>query len=103
MEVLDVKMFNGYPIEDTSKDEVIANLIGEYKRVAEEYCNQTFLDPLPSGVKKFIAECIKYGSSGNVSSRSMGTVSYTFVTDIPASIYKYLKPYRKLRWGGYYV
>lgn len=103
MDALDVKMFNGYPIDDNSNDEVLEKLIQEYKQVAEEHCNQIFVDPLPGGVKKFIAECIKYGSSGNVSSRTMGTVSYTFVTDIPSSIYKYLKPYRKLRWGGYYV
>ncbi len=28
----------------------------------------------------------------------MGTVSYTYVTDIPRSVYAYLMPYRKLSW-----
>lgn len=98
MDALDVKMLNGTRIDDVSNDDVINKLILAYKQVAEEYCNQEFTDPLPGGVKKFIAECIKYGASGNIASRSMGTVSYTYVTDVPSSIYKYLKPYRKLRW-----
>ncbi|AAX91385.1 head-tail adaptor [Staphylococcus phage EW] len=98
MDALDVKMLNGTRIDDVSNDDVINKLILAYKQVAEEYCNQVFGDPLPGGVKKFIAECIKYGVSGNIASRSMGTVSYTYVTDVPSSMYKYLKPYRKLRW-----
>ncbi|WP_194747584.1 phage head-tail connector protein [Staphylococcus chromogenes] len=98
MDALDVKMLNGTRIDDVSNDDVINKLILAYKQVAEEYCNQVFDDPLPGGVKKFIAECIKYGASGNIASRSMGTVSYTYVTDVPNSMYKYLKPYRKLRW-----
>ncbi|NHM91328.1 MULTISPECIES: phage head-tail connector protein [Staphylococcus] len=98
MDALDVKMLNGTRIDDVSNDYVINKLILAYKQVAEEYCNQMFADPLPGGVQKFIAECIKYGASGNIASRSMGTVSYTYVTDVPSSMYKYLKPYRKLRW-----
>ncbi|HDC3443455.1 TPA: Rho termination factor N-terminal domain-containing protein [Staphylococcus aureus] len=55
------------------------------------------------GVKKFIAECIKFGTTGNISARTMGNVSYTYVTDIPSSAYAYLMPYRKLSWGKRYV
>lgn len=103
MNAKDVKVFNGLNLDDTSNDETLELLIEEYKNVAQDYCNQVFTDPLPSGVRKFIAECIKFGTSGNISARSMGSVSYTFVTDIPSVTYDYLKPYRKLRWSGYHV
>ncbi|MEJ7381201.1 phage head-tail adapter protein, partial [Staphylococcus epidermidis] len=51
----------------------------------------------------FIANCIKQGTTSNISSRTMGTVSYTFVTDLPKETYGYLKPFRRLRWTGYHV
>lgn len=104
MDAQDVKLLNQMPLTDTENDETINRLIELYKPLADDYCNQTFNpDNLPSGVKKFIADCIKYGSNGNIASRTMGTVSYSFVTDIPDSMYKPLKPYRKLRWSGYNV
>lgn len=98
MDVKDVKLINKLPLEDTSNDETLKGLIEVYQGIAEEYCNQKFGEILPYGVKKFIAESIKYGVSGNLASRSMGTVSYTFVTDLPQSVYKHLAPFRKLRW-----
>lgn len=98
MNAEDVKLINKLPLEDTSQDETLNKLIEVYKGIAEEYCNQEFGDFLPYGVKKFIAESIKYGTNGNLASRSMGTVSYSFVTDLPQSVYKHLAPFRKLRW-----
>ncbi|MDW8564707.1 phage head-tail connector protein [Staphylococcus shinii] len=104
MDAIDVKLLNQLPIEDTANDETFNKLIELYKPLADDYCNQSFdSKALPSGVKKFIADCIKYGATGNIASRSMGTVSYSFVTDIPNSLYKPLKPYRKVRWSGYHV
>ncbi len=94
----DVKLINKLPLEDTSQDDTLKKLIEVYKGIAEEYCNRTFEDSLPYGVKKFIAESIKYGTNSNLASRSMGTVSYSFVTDLPQSVYKHLAPFRKLRW-----
>lgn len=98
MNANDVKLINKLPIDDTSNDDTLIELIELYKGVAEEYCNREFEDSLPYGVKKFIAESIKYGTNGNLASRSMGTVSYSFVTDLPQSVYKHLAPFRKLRW-----
>ncbi|MGM7689766.1 phage head-tail connector protein [Staphylococcus felis] len=94
----EVKLLNRMPLDDASNDEILIDLIEFYKGIAEEYCNKIFVAPYPFGVKKFIAESIKYGTTGNISSRSMGTVSYTFVTDLPKSTYKHLRPLRKLRW-----
>ncbi|WP_353422494.1 phage head-tail connector protein [Staphylococcus delphini] len=95
---LEVKQLNRTPIDDDSNDEVLQSLILFYKGIAEEYCNKVFVEPYPFGVRKFIAESIKYGTSGNISSRSMGTVSYSFVTNLPKSTYRHLRPLRKLRW-----
>ncbi|WP_185160553.1 phage head-tail connector protein [Mammaliicoccus sciuri] len=93
-----VKLINTIPLSDTENDEILERIIELYKELAEEYCNQKFDDEIPSGVVKFIAKCIKYGQSGNLASRSMGTVSYSYVTDLPQSAYKHLAPFRKLRW-----
>ncbi|WP_294582959.1 phage head-tail connector protein [uncultured Staphylococcus sp.] len=98
MKVYDVKVLNQSNVEDSSQDEKIETLIEIYKGIADEYCNTVFIEPYPFGVKKFIADCIKYGATGNLASRSMGTVSYSYVTNIPDSIYNHLKPFRKLRW-----
>lgn len=101
MDAQDVKLLNQLPLDNTDNDETFEQLIKLYKPLADDYCNREFnSDNLPSGVKKFIADCIKYGSTGNIASRSMGTVSYSYVTDIPNSIYKSLGPYRKLSWSG---
>ncbi|AMG20708.1 phage head-tail adapter protein [Staphylococcus saprophyticus] len=98
MDAKEVKLLNSKPIDDHSHDEEIDALIFIYKGMAEEYCNNKFKAPYPSGVKKFIADCIKYGETGNIAGRSMGTVSYSFVTELPDTLYKPLMPYRKLKW-----
>lgn len=104
MDAQDVKLLNQLPLNNNEHDDTFLKLIELYKPLADDYCNQSFdIKNLPSGVKKFIADCIKYGSNGNIASRSMGTVSYSFVTDIPDSMYKPLKPYKKLSWSGYNV
>ncbi|MGW7832378.1 phage head-tail connector protein [Staphylococcus xylosus] len=98
MDVKEVKILNSKPLDDHSHDEEIEAMITIYKGMAEEHCNNKFKVPYPSGVKKFIADCIKYGETGNIASRSMGSVSYSFVTDLPETLYKPLTPYRKLKW-----
>lgn len=98
MDAKEVKILNSKPIDDDSYDEEIKAMIEVYKGMAEEYCNNTFEKSLPSGVKKFIADCIKYSETGNIAGRSMGSVSYSFVTELPETLYKPLMPYRKLKW-----
>lgn len=65
---------------------------------AEDYCNASFdADKPPAGVKVFIAESVKHKlNSGGLSSRSMGSVSYSYDVDLPERITKNLKPYRKV-------
>jgi Phage gp6-like head-tail connector protein len=67
---------------------------------AEDHCNNTFdAENPPGGVKIFLSESIKYKlNSKGLSSRSMGSVSYTYDTNLPDKIMKYLRPYRKVRF-----
>lgn len=53
-----------------------------------------------SAMKLFIAKAGKYFETTELGllSRSMGTVAYSFSEEIPATVYKPLKPYKKLRW-----
>lgn len=52
-----------------------------------------------SAMKLFIAKACQYFELKiGLVSRSMGTVAYSYSDEIPATVYKPLKPYRKLRW-----
>lgn len=52
-----------------------------------------------SAMKLFIAKaCQFFEIKIGLVSRSMGSVAYSFTDEIPATVYKPLKPYRKLRW-----
>ncbi|WP_342534001.1 hypothetical protein MKY08_17555 [Lysinibacillus sp. FSL M8-0337] len=52
-----------------------------------------------SAMKLFIAKaCQFFELKIGLVSRSMGTVAYSYTDEIPATVYKPLKPYRKLRW-----
>lgn len=69
-----------------------------YYEVACDYCNAT-LDVTNSGVQVFVAKAIQYyANKAGLVSRSMGTVSYSYTTSLPASVLQLLNPFRKLRW-----
>lgn len=55
-------------------------------------------EELPAGIVMFMAKAIEFNKgNGGLDSYSMGSVSYSFNMDFPASIYSLLKPYRKIR------
>lgn len=68
-----------------------------YFDVAIEYCNNpkiTFDNALV-----FIAKAIQYYTNhAGLTSRSGGTVSYAYTTDLPTAVLLPLKPFKKLRW-----
>ncbi|MGR6896993.1 phage head-tail connector protein [Rummeliibacillus sp. BSL5] len=69
-----------------------------YLDYAIDYCNQE-LTVENSNVKVFIAKAIQfYTQKAGLTARSMGSVSYSYATDLPSSILKPLKPFKKLRW-----
>jgi hypothetical protein len=50
----------------------------------------------PAGVKLFVAKAIQFNMNpSGLKGRSMGEVSYSYNTDFPPSIMRYLAPYRK--------
>ena len=67
---------------------------------AETKCNNTFdeIKP-PAGIKIFIAESIKHKlNNKGLKARSMGSVTYTYDTELPDKIVKNLNPYKKVRF-----
>ena len=99
MDVNKVKIINKWKLDDKSKDESIELLIPHYAGVASEYCNQVFIEPYPLTVQEFIAKMIEYHNPG-LSSRNMGSVSFSWDNDYEEKLYKLIKPYRKVSWGG---
>lgn len=69
-----------------------------YLDYANEYCNQELTAEI-SNVKVFIAKAIQfYTQEAGLTSESMGSVSYSYATDLPLSVLKPLKPFKRLRW-----
>ncbi|OMC86925.1 hypothetical protein BK128_09685 [Viridibacillus sp. FSL H7-0596] len=96
-----VALFKGLNGEkSTKKDSYYIAMLPIVLERANEHCNQTFKpESLPGGVQIFIAKVLQFNEQkAGLSSRSMGTVSYSFEAEIPQSLYKHLAPFRKLRW-----
>lgn len=69
-----------------------------YFDVACAYCH-TKLDYKNKSVQLFIAKAIQYYSHNiGIASRSMGTVSYSFETNLPESVLRVIKPFKKVAW-----
>lgn len=54
---------------------------------------------VPESIRYFMAKFIELGSvNSSLKSRSMGTVSYTYQTEIPAVLMSLLRPYKRIRF-----
>lgn len=87
-------------IDLNKHSDYLTTLIPILLEYAEDYCNNMFdaKNP-PGGVKIFLAESIKHKlNTQGFASRQMGTVSYSYDTDLPEKIKNNLKPYRKVRF-----
>jgi hypothetical protein len=82
-------------------DSYLAEAIPLFIDQAQEYCNNTFVkDELPSGVKLYVVKAIEHNMQPvTLKGRTMGEVSYSFETELPKSIMKYLAPYRRVRFS----
>ncbi|MCM3425555.1 phage head-tail connector protein [Bacillus paralicheniformis] len=90
-------------IKTDKHDEYLQEAVPFFVDIAKDYCNNSFMkdgaESLPSGVKVFVAKAVEFNMNpSNLSSRSMGDVSYTFVTDLPRPVWEYLRPHKKLRF-----
>lgn len=102
MEITEVKTI--LQEKTTKQDEYLATMIPHVIEFAKEYCNNKFLDAnkqeaLPGGVRIFVAKACEFNmNKSGLKGRSMGDVSYSYETDFPPSLLKWLKPYRKVRF-----
>ncbi|WP_246202674.1 phage head-tail connector protein [Virgibacillus doumboii] len=87
-------------VDLTKHRDYLKTMIPMLVEKAQDHCNNTFdADKPPAGVKVFIAESIQHKlQSKGVSSRQMGSVSYSYDTDLPDRIMKNLRPYKKVRF-----
>lgn len=102
MDIQDVKnMLSHVPGMDTNKhDAYLTTMVPLLLEHAGEYCNNSFdEESLPAGVKLYVAKAVEFNMKpANLKSRTMGEVSYTYDTELPKSIMKYLAPHRKVRF-----
>lgn len=70
-----------------------------------EHCNNRFTKDsygetvLPGPVKLFIAKAAEYNmQKTGLKERSMGSVSYSYDLQFPDSLYKYLRPYKRIKF-----
>ncbi|PKE57281.1 phage head-tail adapter protein [Macrococcoides caseolyticum] len=93
----DVRRINEW--QPTQYDDAkLLYLVDVYRGLAEEHCNAEFVVPFPEGVQIFIAKSIKYADLDFLSSKSMGTVSYSINSNLPSTLYRTLKKHRKMVW-----
>lgn len=78
-------------------DDYLNEVIPLFLGFAEEYCGQELSDT-PHGVTLFVAKAAQYNmKEAGLKGRTMGEISYSYETEFPESIMKFLTPYRKMR------
>ncbi|WP_433958849.1 phage head-tail connector protein [Cytobacillus horneckiae] len=91
-------------IKTTKHDEYFETMIPLLIDWVATHCNNSFKDKLgqlalSGGVKIFIAKACEHNMNvSGVSSRSMGSVSYTYDMDFPPAIMNLLKPYKRVKF-----
>ncbi|MGG3625529.1 phage head-tail connector protein [Bacillus gobiensis] len=98
MDIQHVKKILG--ITTTKHDEYLSTVIPLFIEQASDYCNQSFDEKnLPGGVQLYLAKSIEFNmGSSTLKGRSMGNVSYSYNTELPESVTKLLRPYKRLRF-----
>lgn len=102
----EVRLLSGFSTMDY--DDQIEALIPEVESFVERFCNEDFTgDVYPSGIKRPVAEMIKYdilyrNKGIGVSSESIGEYDVTYdsvnVSGYPDKIISLLKPYRRIKF-----
>lgn len=97
MDLQSLKNMMGYANTD-KHDPYLIEMLPIMIEHAEDQCRTSFGDELPGGVKLFVVNAIKFNMNPpGLKSRSMGEVSYSYNTDFPPNIMRYLAPYKKVR------
>jgi hypothetical protein len=90
-------------IKTNKHDEYLTEAVPFYVDIAKDYCNNDFTkdneEVLPSGVKLFVAKACEFSMNPvNLSAQTLGNASFSFVTELPKTVWEYLSPYKKLRF-----
>jgi hypothetical protein len=97
MDLQSLKNMLGYS-NTTKHDDYLTEMLPIMIDYTKTECNNTFSDELPGGVKLFIAKAIEFNMNpSSLKGRTMGEVSYSYNTEFPRSITRYIAPYRKAR------
>ncbi|MEH6941523.1 phage head-tail connector protein [Bacillus sp. JJ722] len=88
--------------KSAKKDDYYRSMIPIVLDIASGYCNQNFEhEMIPPKVKLFIAKVTQFNEQkAGRSSRKMGTVSEAYEVEVPKSFYKFIAPYRRLKFNG---
>jgi len=83
-------------ITDSSQDDYLKIALEDAIDYVKTYCDNTFDDGFPGGVKKAIALIVKsMGESSNVQSQSLGDMEKSFFEGGTMNeAHRYLEPYR---------
>ncbi|NNV04634.1 head-tail connector protein, partial [Brevibacillus sp. MCWH] len=86
------------PIEDTSQDAYLQNVLDDAIDYVKQYCRQSFDEGLSPNVKQAVAKLVKaYQENSNVASQSLGDMSKSFFEGGTMNeVHRLLAPYRKL-------
>jgi hypothetical protein len=95
---------NMLSIKTTQHDDYLTEMLPILIDFAKDKCNNPFLvngvETLPSGVKLFVKNAMDFNmNSSGLKGRTMGEVSYSYNTDFPPSIMKYLSPYKRVKFS----
>ncbi|WP_081787944.1 phage head-tail connector protein [Sporolactobacillus terrae] len=87
-------------LNDDTKDAYLNTVIPLIVEDAQEQCNNTFdINNLPAGIIRYLAKVIEFDmGDSRLKSRSLGNVSYSFNTELPDSVTRLLRPYKRVRF-----
>lgn len=100
-----IKGIMGISFEDDSKDAYIKTMLPLMIEAVMAETNNTFniqadgTMRIPGGVKIYLAKAIERNTmKTGLKSRSMGSVSYSYDTEIPKELMRLLTPYKKVKF-----
>lgn len=92
-------------IQGEDHDMFLSVMVPILEEYVMEHCNNQFTKDsygdtvLPGPAKLFIAKAAEYNmNKTGLKERSMGSVSYSYDLEFPGTLYKYLRPYKRMKF-----
>lgn len=93
-----IKTLLGISSSDASKDNLINVLIKHAQDEAINYCHNDNLCELESCIEEMVVYNYNRLDNKELQSENYSGVTFTYISDYPASILRQLKPHRKVRF-----